>query len=213
MCNIFWTLQKKMLDELKCGADFLPSPLASRPEFAFKADPVWETQGFLTAVAVDVENDHTVAFLGNNQGEVFKVGVHLFKRFFTYLKNINILPSKNLTSFFLLSRYTWAKRLNTTAQFLVMAWGRMSTETCFLTSVTTISTLPPNGRWALHVSLDLHFSHFCLLYSELWIRTFILIWCLTRLKETWLNMRSWVSSIIHFWLNSCAFGRCIMMYL
>ncbi|KAF6715731.1 Plexin-B2 [Oryzias melastigma] len=71
-------IEKKMLDELKCGADFLPSPLASRPEFAFKADPVWETQGFLTAVAVDVENDHTVAFLGNNQGEVFKV--HLGKK-------------------------------------------------------------------------------------------------------------------------------------
>ncbi|RVE71572.1 hypothetical protein OJAV_G00053220 [Oryzias javanicus] len=71
-------IEKNMLDQLKCGADFLPSPLASRPEFAFMADPVWETQGFLTAVAVDVENDHTVAFLGNNQGEVFKV--HLGKK-------------------------------------------------------------------------------------------------------------------------------------
>uniref|UniRef100_A0A8C7ZYD7 Plexin b2b n=1 Tax=Oryzias sinensis TaxID=183150 RepID=A0A8C7ZYD7_9TELE len=69
---------KDMLDQYKCGADFLPSPLASRPEFAFKADPVWETQGFLTAVAIDVENDHTVGFLGNNQGEVFKV--HLAKK-------------------------------------------------------------------------------------------------------------------------------------
>uniref|UniRef100_A0A8C8A662 Plexin b2b n=1 Tax=Oryzias sinensis TaxID=183150 RepID=A0A8C8A662_9TELE len=68
-------VRKDMLDQYKCGADFLPSPLASRPEFAFKADPVWETQGFLTAVAIDVENDHTVGFLGNNQGEVFKVGV------------------------------------------------------------------------------------------------------------------------------------------
>uniref|UniRef100_A0A8C8A207 Plexin b2b n=1 Tax=Oryzias sinensis TaxID=183150 RepID=A0A8C8A207_9TELE len=67
-------VRKDMLDQYKCGADFLPSPLASRPEFAFKADPVWETQGFLTAVAIDVENDHTVGFLGNNQGEVFKVG-------------------------------------------------------------------------------------------------------------------------------------------
>uniref|UniRef100_A0A8C8E3I8 Plexin b2b n=1 Tax=Oryzias sinensis TaxID=183150 RepID=A0A8C8E3I8_9TELE len=71
-------VRKDMLDQYKCGADFLPSPLASRPEFAFKADPVWETQGFLTAVAIDVENDHTVGFLGNNQGEVFKV--HLAKK-------------------------------------------------------------------------------------------------------------------------------------
>lgn len=57
----------------KCGADFLPSPLASKPRFALKADAMWTTQGLLTAVAVAVENDHTVAFLGNSQGEVLKV--------------------------------------------------------------------------------------------------------------------------------------------
>uniref|UniRef100_A0A671YTT8 Plexin b2b n=1 Tax=Sparus aurata TaxID=8175 RepID=A0A671YTT8_SPAAU len=56
-----------------CGADFLPSPLASKPRFALKADAMWTTQGLLTAVAVAVENDHTVAFLGNSQGEVLKV--------------------------------------------------------------------------------------------------------------------------------------------
>lgn len=90
-----------MLDQYKCGADFLPSPLASRPEFAFKADPVWETQGFLTAVAIDVENDHTVAFLGNNQGEVFKVGVHFWKKliiYFTYklFRVSSLLPQVHL---------------------------------------------------------------------------------------------------------------------
>uniref|UniRef100_A0A8C2BDE4 Plexin b2b n=1 Tax=Cyprinus carpio TaxID=7962 RepID=A0A8C2BDE4_CYPCA len=57
----------------KCGADFLPSPLASRQEFALKANPVFIRQNLLTAVAVAVENDHTVAFLGHNAGEVIKV--------------------------------------------------------------------------------------------------------------------------------------------
>uniref|UniRef100_A0A8C9YNC1 Plexin b2b n=1 Tax=Sander lucioperca TaxID=283035 RepID=A0A8C9YNC1_SANLU len=56
-----------------CGADFLPSPLASKPKFALKANAVWTRPGLLTAVAVAVENDHTIAFLGNTQGEVFKV--------------------------------------------------------------------------------------------------------------------------------------------
>uniref|UniRef100_A0A672GXX2 Sema domain-containing protein n=1 Tax=Salarias fasciatus TaxID=181472 RepID=A0A672GXX2_SALFA len=52
---------------------FLPSPLASKPRFALKAEAVLTRPGLLTAVAVAVENDHTIAFLGNNQGEVFKV--------------------------------------------------------------------------------------------------------------------------------------------
>uniref|UniRef100_A0A8C3AEW7 Plexin b2b n=1 Tax=Cyclopterus lumpus TaxID=8103 RepID=A0A8C3AEW7_CYCLU len=56
-----------------CGADFLPSPLASIPRFALKAEAVWTHMDLLTAVAVAVENDHTIAFLGNTQGEVFKV--------------------------------------------------------------------------------------------------------------------------------------------
>uniref|UniRef100_A0A4W6D302 Plexin b2b n=1 Tax=Lates calcarifer TaxID=8187 RepID=A0A4W6D302_LATCA len=58
---------------MSCGADFLPSPLASKPKFALKANSVLTKSGLLTAVAVAVENDHTIAFLGNNQGEVFKV--------------------------------------------------------------------------------------------------------------------------------------------
>uniref|UniRef100_A0AAQ4PD71 Plexin b2b n=1 Tax=Gasterosteus aculeatus aculeatus TaxID=481459 RepID=A0AAQ4PD71_GASAC len=56
-----------------CGGDFLPSPLASNPRYALTADAVWSWSGMLTAVAVTVENDHTIAFLGNTQGEVFKV--------------------------------------------------------------------------------------------------------------------------------------------
>uniref|UniRef100_A0A673WIZ7 Plexin b2b n=1 Tax=Salmo trutta TaxID=8032 RepID=A0A673WIZ7_SALTR len=56
-----------------CGADFLPSPLASKPEFALQAKAVIIRRGLLTAVAIAVENDHTIAFLGNSLGEVYKV--------------------------------------------------------------------------------------------------------------------------------------------
>uniref|UniRef100_A0A8C4HT78 Plexin b2b n=1 Tax=Dicentrarchus labrax TaxID=13489 RepID=A0A8C4HT78_DICLA len=64
---------KIAVKNFKCGADFLPSPLASKPRVALKADAVLTKPGLLTAVAVAVENDHTIAFLGNNQGEVFKI--------------------------------------------------------------------------------------------------------------------------------------------
>lgn len=67
-------MQKDTLVNYKCGGDFLPSPLASKPRFALKALPVLTTPSLLTAVAVAVENDHTVAFLGNSQGMVLKVG-------------------------------------------------------------------------------------------------------------------------------------------
>lgn len=66
-------LQKDTLENFKCGGDFLPSPLASKPNHALKTEPVLSKLGLLTAVAVAVENDHTIAFLGNSQGQVFKV--------------------------------------------------------------------------------------------------------------------------------------------
>ncbi|KAM3608882.1 uncharacterized protein V6R79_006210 [Siganus canaliculatus] len=66
-------IAKDTLENFKCGADFLPSPLASKPKFALSASEVLTKSGLLTAVAVAVENDHTIAFLGNSQGEVFKV--------------------------------------------------------------------------------------------------------------------------------------------
>ncbi|XP_034004065.1 plexin-B3 [Trematomus bernacchii] len=77
-------LPKDTLEYNKCGADFLPSPLASKPRSALKPDPVWTKSGLLTAVAVAVENDHTIAFLGNTQGEVFKV--HLTEETYMYSK-------------------------------------------------------------------------------------------------------------------------------
>ncbi|XP_029908714.1 plexin-B2b [Myripristis murdjan] len=65
-------IAKDTLKNFQCGADFLPSPLASKPEFALQAKAEVVKKGLLTAVAIAVENDHTIAFLGSNQGEVFK---------------------------------------------------------------------------------------------------------------------------------------------
>ncbi|CAK6970697.1 plexin-B2a, partial [Scomber scombrus] len=57
----------------KCGAEFLPSPLASKAEFALTAESPIERKGLMTAVAVAVEMGHAVAFLGFANGEVQKV--------------------------------------------------------------------------------------------------------------------------------------------
>lgn len=70
--------QKSTLENFKCGGDFLPSPLASKPRFALAGAAVLTQPSLLTAVAVAVENDHTIAFLGNNQGEVFKVDTSFY---------------------------------------------------------------------------------------------------------------------------------------
>uniref|UniRef100_A0A4W4E4I0 Sema domain-containing protein n=1 Tax=Electrophorus electricus TaxID=8005 RepID=A0A4W4E4I0_ELEEL len=58
---------------LKSITEFLPSPLASRAEFALTATPSYFRQSELTSVAVSVKHNHTVAFLGTSLGEVFKV--------------------------------------------------------------------------------------------------------------------------------------------
>ena len=89
VCYLF-PLQKDLLENYKCGADFLPSPLASKPRFALKVNPALTKSGLLTSVAVAVENDHTIAFLGNNQGEVFKVELSL--DLFPFLIFKNLLP-------------------------------------------------------------------------------------------------------------------------
>uniref|UniRef100_A0A3Q1C4C1 Sema domain-containing protein n=1 Tax=Amphiprion ocellaris TaxID=80972 RepID=A0A3Q1C4C1_AMPOC len=57
----------------KCGAEFLPSPLASKAEFALTVEPSLVRKGHMTAVAVAVEMEHAVAFLGTATGEVLKV--------------------------------------------------------------------------------------------------------------------------------------------
>ncbi|XP_056134041.1 plexin-B2-like [Lampris incognitus] len=57
----------------QCGAEFLPSPLASKAEFALATEPSVVRKGHVTAVAVSVHMDHAVAFLGTSTGEVLKV--------------------------------------------------------------------------------------------------------------------------------------------
>ncbi|CAN9508504.1 unnamed protein product [Ophioblennius macclurei] len=65
--------QNNMAQRYKCGAEFLPSPLASKAEFALTAEPALVREGHMTAVAVAVEVEHAVAFVGTAGGEVLKV--------------------------------------------------------------------------------------------------------------------------------------------
>lgn len=59
-----------MAQRYKCGAEFLPSPLASKAEVALTTGPPFVRKGHMTAVAVAVEMGHAVAFLGTATGEV-----------------------------------------------------------------------------------------------------------------------------------------------
>ncbi|KAM6962226.1 plexin-B2a [Tautogolabrus adspersus] len=65
--------QNNMAEKYMCGAEFLPSPLASKAEFALKDETPLIRKGHMTAVAVAVEMGHAVAFLGTASGEVLKV--------------------------------------------------------------------------------------------------------------------------------------------
>ncbi|XP_037098477.1 plexin-B2a isoform X1 [Syngnathus acus] len=59
--------------KFKCGAEFLPSPLAGKADVALVAEPSLIRKGVMTAVAVSVEMGHAVAFLGTANGEVLKL--------------------------------------------------------------------------------------------------------------------------------------------
>lgn len=64
---------KDTLDAYPCGSDHTPSPMASR--LPLEAAPILERpEARLTAVAVNAEEGHTIAFLGDSRGRLHKVG-------------------------------------------------------------------------------------------------------------------------------------------
>ncbi|KAL0963116.1 hypothetical protein UPYG_G00349940 [Umbra pygmaea] len=69
--------EKNRATKYMCGAEFLPSPLASKSEFALAIEPIYvktgQMKGLMSAVAVTVETEHAVAFLGTTEGEVWKL--------------------------------------------------------------------------------------------------------------------------------------------
>uniref|UniRef100_A0A8C2ENM3 Plexin-B1 n=1 Tax=Cyprinus carpio TaxID=7962 RepID=A0A8C2ENM3_CYPCA len=59
------------LDAYPCGSDHTPSPMASR--VLVEAEPIFDSPSVrLTAVAVSVKQEHTIAFLGDSQGYLHK---------------------------------------------------------------------------------------------------------------------------------------------
>ncbi|CAG08637.1 unnamed protein product [Tetraodon nigroviridis] len=96
-------IAKDTLKNFKCGADFLPSPLASKPRFALKAKAQLTRPGLLTAVAVAVENDHTVAFLGNDQGGILKVHLTAEPSVYSETAGVSVGGKVNRNLFFDLS--------------------------------------------------------------------------------------------------------------
>uniref|UniRef100_A0A8C9VDP3 Plexin b1b n=1 Tax=Scleropages formosus TaxID=113540 RepID=A0A8C9VDP3_SCLFO len=60
------------LDAYPCGSDHTPSPMASR--VSVEAEPILDSPSArLTAVAVSVRANHTIAFLGDSKGNLHKV--------------------------------------------------------------------------------------------------------------------------------------------
>uniref|UniRef100_A0A3B4ZH80 Plexin-B2-like n=1 Tax=Stegastes partitus TaxID=144197 RepID=A0A3B4ZH80_9TELE len=66
---------RDMAHRYRCGAEFLPSPLASKAEFALTVEPSLVRKAHMTAVAVAEVEGHAVAFLGTATGEVTQLPV------------------------------------------------------------------------------------------------------------------------------------------
>uniref|UniRef100_A0A8C9U3D2 Plexin b1b n=1 Tax=Scleropages formosus TaxID=113540 RepID=A0A8C9U3D2_SCLFO len=65
-------LPSNTLDAYPCGSDHTPSPMASR--VSVEAEPILDSPSArLTAVAVSVRANHTIAFLGDSKGNLHKV--------------------------------------------------------------------------------------------------------------------------------------------
>lgn len=92
-CNsnaLFYSLTsvslQNTLDAYPCGSDHTPSPMASR--VLVEAEPIFDSPSVrLTAVTVSVREKHTIAFLGDSQGNLHKVlkgfqGMSVFLKFF-----------------------------------------------------------------------------------------------------------------------------------
>jgi len=100
---------------LKCGAEFLPSPLASKAEFALTTKPSLVRKGHMTAVAVTVEMGHAVAFVGTATGEV-KADVYMKYSSMSIIKTILILvPLKDCEKLKLIFIYiyilSWKRKI------------------------------------------------------------------------------------------------------
>lgn len=71
----FWCVcvcPQSTLEAYQCGSDHTPSPIAS--SVAVEAEPILDSPtARLTAVAISIKADHTIAFLGDSKGNLHKV--------------------------------------------------------------------------------------------------------------------------------------------
>uniref|UniRef100_A0A8C1XDS4 Plexin b1b n=1 Tax=Cyprinus carpio TaxID=7962 RepID=A0A8C1XDS4_CYPCA len=85
-------LPANTLDAYPCGSDHTPSPMASR--VLVEAEPIFDSPSVrLTAVAVSVREEHTIAFLGDSQGNLHKYiisSLFVFPRCFYSLTKVFI---------------------------------------------------------------------------------------------------------------------------
>uniref|UniRef100_A0A6Q2XWD0 Plexin b2a, tandem duplicate 1 n=1 Tax=Esox lucius TaxID=8010 RepID=A0A6Q2XWD0_ESOLU len=110
----------------RCGAEFLPSPLASRVEFGLAADPVFikkaQTSGVWSAVAVTVETEHTVAFLGSTSGEVWKLHLSASPEIYGHAPGDNTGEKVNKNLLFNNERTHLYITTETKARLFIQSW-------------------------------------------------------------------------------------------